>query len=152
MKTIKPVKGKFKHAYGLPMPEGMKCSARYGESELVVESKGNLFSISASKISSVSLKTDIDIQNQYVSSAGGAIAGAALFGVAGALIGGRTKKKSTTTIKRFLVITYNSEQGPTYLMLQPSIGTPAKSFVKVFKKVTASQKKGERKKKEKVEL
>ena len=57
------------------------------------------------------IKTDTEIQNQAVSSVGGAIAGGVMFGTLGAIIGGRAKTKKVKTITQYLIITYIGELG-----------------------------------------
>lgn len=44
------------------------------------------------------IKTDKEIQQQYVSSVGGAVGGAVLFGPLGAITGGRAKKKTVKEV------------------------------------------------------
>ena len=57
------------------------------------------------------IKTDSEIQKQYVSSVGGAIGGGILFGPIGAAIGGRAKQKTTHTTQSYLIITYKNSEG-----------------------------------------
>ena len=52
------------------------------------------------------VKTDTEIQQQAVSSIGGAIAGGVMFGPLGAIIGGRAKNKKVKTVTKYLIITY----------------------------------------------
>lgn len=57
------------------------------------------------------IKTDTEIQQQYISSVGGAVGGAVLFGPLGAMIGGRAKKKTIKNeVHRYLIITYQSPE------------------------------------------
>ena len=131
-KPQKPARGRFQHAAGLPIPEGMLCDLSLDESGLIVSSAGNNYTIAFEKITSVSAKTDVEVQKHIVSSAGGALVGAALFGVPGALIGGRAKTKQTATYKTFLVITYNNESGPTYLLFGLTSFGSAAPFIKYY--------------------
>ena len=55
---------------------------------------------------------DVNVQQQYVSSIGGAIVGGALFGVAGAAVGDRAKKKEIRSVDTWLVITYKEDEQP----------------------------------------
>ena len=57
------------------------------------------------------IKTDTEIQDQAVSSIGGAVAGAAMFGALGAIIGGRAKTKKVKTVIQYLIITYTDNKG-----------------------------------------
>ena len=67
------------------------------------------FELDKSKITDMCIKTDREIQQQYVSSVGGAVGGAVLFGPVGAIIGGRSKKKTVKNeVHNYLIITYQS--------------------------------------------
>jgi len=55
---------------------------------------------------------DVNVQQQYVSSIGGAVLGGALFGVAGAAVGGRAKKKEIKSVDTWLIITYKEDEQP----------------------------------------
>jgi len=55
------------------------------------------------------IKTETEIQNAYVSSVGGAIGGLALFGPLGAMVGGRTKKKTDKIIHNYLIFAYDKD-------------------------------------------
>ena len=95
----------FHHVNGLPIPENVLCEVfSYPEIKLPKE-----------KITDISIKTDTEIQQQLVSSAGGAIAGAMLFGSLGAIIGGRVKTKKVKTTTNYLIITYKSENELKYI-------------------------------------
>lgn len=59
------------------------------------------------KIIDVTLKLEKDIETDYVSSIGGAVGGAVLFGALGAMIGGRVKKKQTIETTEYSIFTYN---------------------------------------------
>ncbi len=50
-----------------------------------IKGGGNEFCLSKNKITDMCLKTDFEIERQYVSSAGGAVAGAIVFGALGAI-------------------------------------------------------------------
>ena len=76
--------------------------------------------ISNSDVIGVKMVNDVQIQEQYVSSIGGAIAGAALFGVPGAVIGGRAKKKQIKTNETSLVITYKDNETVKNIIIKPS--------------------------------
>lgn len=99
----------FHHVSGLPLVEESLCEVfsfpdrfdfKYGTTEIT------LFK---SKVTDMTIKTDTEIQSQAVSSVGGAISGAMLFGAAGAIIGGRTKTKKFKNVSNYLIITYKSD-------------------------------------------
>lgn len=101
------------HAAGLPIASGTTCIVNLTEKGLSISSSGTVFNIDIDKITDISAKTDREIQRseQYVSSAGGAVAGALMFGIPGALIGGRTKKKKSisVTYSHFMIVTYKKD-------------------------------------------
>ena len=57
------------------------------------EGSGIRYELSKDKVTDIAVKTDVEIQQQYVSSAGGALAGGMLFGPLGAIVAGRTEAK-----------------------------------------------------------
>ena len=96
----------FHHVSGLPIVEECLCEVfsfpdrldfKYGTTEIT---------LSKSKITDMTIKTDTEIQTQAVSSVGGAVSGAILFGALGAVIGGRTKNKKVKSTTDYLIITY----------------------------------------------
>jgi len=121
---FQPVKGTFSHTAGLPVPPGTQCLLHLTENGLAISSLSGKFNISIDKLMSIATKTDTDIQKskQYVSSAGGAVAGGMMFGAVGAMIGGRAKEKESTvtTIKNYMVVTYKKEDSIDYLLFELS--------------------------------
>lgn len=101
----------MKHISGLPIAEDVICSITSLDDKFTFTSGSMHFELDKSKITDMCIKTDTEIQQQYVSSVGGAVGGAVLFGPLGAIIGGRSKKK---TVKRevhhYLIITYQSPE------------------------------------------
>lgn len=57
----------------------------------------------------------MEISKQYVSSIGGAVGGALLFGPVGAVIGGRAKQKKSKNVTNYLIITYTDNNEIKYL-------------------------------------
>ncbi len=88
-----------KHQIGLPLAEGANCEVWHDEDEdkVVIASSGNAFNLAFSKVTDITIKTDEEIQKAYVSSIGGAVGGAVLFGTLGAMVGGRAKEKESKT-------------------------------------------------------
>ena len=99
----------MKHVNGLPIAENVNCTITSSDDKFIFSSGSMHFELYKSKITDMCIKTDKEIQKQYVSSVGGAVGGAVLFGPVGAIIGGRAKKK---TVKKethnYLIITYQS--------------------------------------------
>ena len=96
----------LRHMDGLPLAQGAECLAICKDQSLEISGGGTQFHLDLNKITDAIVKTDVEIQQAYVSSIGGAVAGAALFGTLGAMVGGRAKKKETKTLEHYLIITY----------------------------------------------
>jgi hypothetical protein len=79
----------FHHTDGLPIVENMLCEVFSYPDRMDFKAGTTEIKLSKDKITDMCIKTDIEIQQQAVSSVGGAIAGAALFGTLGAVIGGK---------------------------------------------------------------
>lgn len=124
---FKPVQGSYIHAGGLPIPEGVQCYLHLTAAGLAVSGAGTTFNLALEKIISISTKTDEEVQKQLVSSTGKAVAGAVLFGVAGAIIGGQPKEKQTVVYKNYMVITYKKDAAVAYLVFALS-GTPMEAM------------------------
>lgn len=107
--------GEFFHTVGLSLPEKAKCHVYLCNDKIVIEGNGITFNLSRNKITDISLKTDKEISKAYVSSSGGAVGGALLFGPLGALIGGRVKEKKDITTTTYLIFTYDKEGHPEYI-------------------------------------
>lgn len=109
------------HVSGLPIPDETGCSLIFEEDNLTiktVEVDSIQFKVSYNKIVNLQTQTNYDLQNTMVSSAGGAVAGALLFGAPGDMLGGRAKKKKVITVEHFLVITYKKDNALENLHFQ----------------------------------
>lgn len=125
------------HISGLPLIEDGLCEIfsfpdrldfKYGTTEIT---------LSKDKITDMLIKTDTEIQNQAVSSVGGAISGAMLFGAIGAIIGGRSKTKKIKTISNYLIIAYQEHTGdtPKFIVFDTKNNPPsAHKLIKEFHK------------------
>ncbi len=105
----------LQHFYGLPVAEGTLCNLFLCEDKIVFESKGATFNLSKDKIIDVSDKSEKEITKSYVSSIGGAVGGALLFGPLGAMIGGRTKEKVDKEERFYLIFTYKEKDENKYI-------------------------------------
>ena len=128
------------HSVGLPIAEKTNCQIYSGATQYEIVGNGNQFNIDKSKITDVSLKTDIEIQKQVSSSVGGAVGGAVLFGPLGAMIGGRAKQRNLKTVTKYLIFTYNSDGEVKYVAFDATAKTKqAKLFVGEFKTKHAAE-------------
>lgn len=130
----------FHHIDGLPIAENLLCEVFSYPDRIEFKSGSTNIKLSRDKISDMCIKTDTDIQNQAVSSIGGAITGGFMFGTLGAIIGGRTKTKKIKTITKYLIITYtNSQGGISYLGFDTRNNpSSAEKLVKEFQKLNTS--------------
>lgn len=108
----------FLHSNGLPIAIKAACQLISYPDHYDFLSGNMKFSLAKSKVMDVTCKTETEFQNQYISSAGGAVVGAALFGPLGAMVGGRTKKKTDMTIRHYLIITYMTNNEVKYIILE----------------------------------
>lgn len=122
------------HAYGLNLPAQTQITAYLKNDTIDFEANGTTFTLQKSKLLDVSSLTDVQVQSQYTSSIGGAVAGAVLLGPIGAVIGGRSKQKNSKTRRQFLIFTYASDDQHRYLSFditsKPLSGI---KFIKDFK-------------------
>jgi ABC-type nickel/cobalt efflux system permease component RcnA len=106
------------HQAGLPIAQDSICEITYSGDKFEFKGSGNSFELMFEKITDICIKTDKEIQTQYVSSIGGAVAGAVVFGPLGAIVGGRAKKKNTTKISYYIIYTYMKEQEIAYISFE----------------------------------
>lgn len=97
------------HQAGLPIAEGAECVVGYEKDKFVFDAAGHNFNLAFDRITDMSIKTEEEIYKQYVSSVGGAVGGAVLFGPLGAIIGGRVKEKNSKRMREYLIFTYLKE-------------------------------------------
>lgn len=118
---------------GLNIPEGSDCRITSLTDKIEIESNGVKYVLNKDKILNVCTKTNTELEKQYVSSAGGAVGGAMLFGPVGALIGGRAKQKINRSVSTYLIFTYDKNGIPDYVAFTitgvPQIG---KQFLNEF--------------------
>ena len=93
-------------AAGLPLAENSDCEILLRRENVEINGSGTQFLLDAEKLNDIRVMTRSEIQNHYVSSAGGTVAGGMLFGWLGAGIGGRIKKIEDQKTEHFMIITY----------------------------------------------
>lgn len=107
IREVGAVNGAYlKHVAGLPISEGKVCACFLMPNAIMIEVNQSQYYIGSGQLTEVSVKTDVELREAYVSSTGGAIAGGMLFGPLGAAVGGRTKKKTSLAVQSFLMIGY----------------------------------------------
>jgi hypothetical protein len=128
-------RGNFSHIAGLNLPENVLCEVYWGQDKLIIESSGVTYNLPFDRIKDICIKTDIDIQKAYVSSAGSAIAGAMVFGPLGAIVAGRAKEKVTKNISNYLIIIYKKEDTIDYISFNATNNPNANRFVYLFNQI-----------------
>lgn len=130
----------FHHVNGLPIAENLLCEVFSYPDRIEFKSGTISIKLLRNKITDMCIKTDTEIQNQIVSSVGGAIAGGFMFGTLGAIIGGRAKTKKVKTITKYLIITYKNNQDEIAYIGFDIQNNPlsAEKLVKEFQKLSES--------------
>lgn len=106
-----------KHQDGLPLASDIVCDVMMQNDGLSFKAGGNIFNLPFDKITGFDIKTEEEIQKQYISSVGGAVGGAVLFGALGAMVGGRAKEKKSKITRHYLIITYTKDQKVAWISL-----------------------------------
>lgn len=125
---------------GLNLPAGVRCSVQLMGDHLSIRSQNQEFILSNSKIVSVMVHTAKEIQKQYVSSVGGAVAGGLLAGPLGMIVGGMAQKKTITNKTPLLIFAYQSGSGDVQYLIFNAEASPwnAQRFVKAYRGLTKS--------------
>ena len=127
------------HLIGLSIPTNTLTTIYSCLNTYEFEANSITYSLSKDKVIDVSLKTDTEIQKQSVSSIGGAIGGAVLFGPLGAMIGGRAKTKELRTLTHCLIFTYEKEDKIDYIAFNATGLSSAKDFIKEFQETNKNK-------------
>jgi hypothetical protein len=126
-------RGEYPHAIGLPIAENTMCKVFCTPEGIVIDGAGSSYTIPKAKIMHIDIIDSEQIQKSYVSSVGGTVAGAALFGPLGAMVGGRAKEKESTIVTNYLTITYQTDGETKYVSFNVSKDmTNAQKMVKLI--------------------
>ena len=109
---------KTKHMAGLPIAEGAEIHLYRCKEKVIFERNQDTVELEINKVRDILIKTDVEIQKSYVSSAGGAVGGYVLFGPLGAMIGGRTKEKTSKSVEKYLIFAYEKNGETEYISLE----------------------------------
>lgn len=135
---LRDLSGQLKLIGGLgDLLQGSPCKILCNSERMKFSASGQDFILETSKLLDVSVMTQTEIQKQYVSSVGGAVAGAILLGPIGAIIGGRATKKTVNNTSKYLVITYISDEETKYIVFDTTnsfVGNSIKNKYKYLKK------------------
>ena len=120
----------FHHISGLPIVEDTLCEVFSFPDRIDFKAGTTEITLSKNKITDISIKTDTEIQNQAVSSVGGAV---------GAIIGGRAKDKKVKTVTNYLIITYSNDGDVKFIVFDTKNNSQsADKLVKEFQKSGSS--------------
>lgn len=122
----------LEHVGGLPISEGKMCFCFLMPNAIMIEVNQSQYYIGSGQLTEVSVKTDVEVKEAYVSSAGGALAGGMMFGALGAAVGGRTKKKTSYNVHKFLMIGYVQNEDEKVNIACFKYTRAANIFVKAF--------------------
>lgn len=130
----------FHHVNGLPVAENLLCEVFSYPDRIEFKAGTTNIKLAREKITDMCIKSDTEIQNQAVSSVGGAIAGGIMFGALGAAIGGRAKNKKVKTITQYLIISYTNNQGELVYIGFDTKNNPqsAEKLIKEFRKLNVN--------------
>lgn len=128
------------HVHGLPIAENLICKVYSYPDRLEFKSGTTSINLPRNKITDMCIKTDVEIQKQMISSAGGAVAGGLAFGPLGAIIGGRVKTKNIINATNYLIITYTDNSGKlAYIGFGVTgIVSYAEKLIKEFKQLNST--------------
>ena len=141
-RNAKTGKTAVKHQAGLPLAQGSPCKIMREEQYFCFEGSGIRYELSKDKVTDIAVKTDVEIQKQYVSSAGGALAGGMLFGPLGAIVAGRTKVKKNCAVTNYLIFTYLADEGISYISFELT-GQAQQKKINDWKKEISGKNRGE---------
>ena len=120
----------FKHVSGLPLAEDAPVNLEESDGAYHFWAKGFKIDLSENKVTSVMGRSERDLQQQFVSSVGGAAMGHHLAGAIGAAILGRAKKRTIKDITYYyLVIVYSQDSGATSTAIVLEAGSPSEAVL-----------------------
>lgn len=123
------------HLAGLPIPENVPCLMLYMDDRLLFLWENKTVRLNLTQIQNMAFTFEFQTQDHLTSSIGSAVVGGMLAGPIGAAIGGRTKKRQTTTHKRYLIIEAADGQGqPMRIILDATVNKKADAIIKIFNK------------------
>lgn len=96
------------HVAGLDLPEGQLVSITVTDDQVIIKAPAvkKEYSITLDRVTSISQYDDVEIQSHMKSSVIKGLAGAAAFGLVGAVVGSQPKEKKKRILHMFLVIDY----------------------------------------------
>lgn len=115
---------KARHVAGLSVSEEAECRIRFENSGLRILGERISFILPYKRIISMQIQTQQEVENHYVSGVGNAVLGASLFGLPGAIFGGRIRKIQDVRSYHFLTVTYLREEDRSIAAVMFAIDQP----------------------------
>ncbi|GEM_PF-624472 len=100
------------HTLGLPIPENTLCTIYVSAEHYEIKADNQSFYLSRDKITAVDLKTEAEVQNSYLASAGNYMKS---YGPLGELIINRTGNSIASVDISYLIFTYTKENAIDYI-------------------------------------
>lgn len=100
------------HTLGLPIPENTLCKIYVSPERYEIKADNQSFYLSRDKVTAVDLKTEAEIQNSYLASAGNYLKS---YGPLGELIINRTGNSIASVDISYLIFTYTKENAIDYI-------------------------------------
>lgn len=113
------------HVGGLTAPKNCKASVILSPTELTINCGGSKYVLNIAKIRNVDFQLDVNETQYLQSSFVKGVAGAAAFGVTGAIIGSAPKTKIKRNVKCYAIISYEDAHGEykTFLLRDEVVNT-----------------------------
>ena len=112
-----------KHQAGLPLAQGSPCKIMREEQYFCFEGSGIRYELSKDKVTDIAVKTDVEIQKQYVS--------------------GRTKVKKNRAVTNYLIFTYLADEGISYISFELTGQAQQKKINDWKKEIAGNENRGE---------
>ncbi len=100
------------HTLGLPIPENTLCKIYVSPERYEIKADNQSFYLSRDKVTAVDLKTEAEVQNSYLASAGNYLKS---YGPLGELIINRTGNSIASVDISYLIFTYTKENAIDYI-------------------------------------
>ncbi len=120
------------HYAGLPIAQNVNTQIFSKSNEYEFCANNMSFNLDKQKVTDVTITNSVEIQKSYNSSVGGAIGGAVLFGPLGAMIGGRSKERTSNIVTSYLIFTYLDNNAIKYIAFDCTNSPKAIRFVTEF--------------------
>ncbi len=117
------------HTLGLPIPENTLCKIYVSPERYEIKADNQSFYLSRDKITAVDLKTEAEVQNSYLASAGNYLKS---YGPLGELIINRTGNSIASVDISYLIFTYTKENAIDYIAFNTTAILEALQLVEEF--------------------